>query len=119
MHVTIYDPGTRLYPPRVALASRTPVNQQSANRVGVPTSYEVVSTGGNTIFAPGVGVVDVWNDSDPRMGSYPPRVALAPRTPVNQRSANGSFHTVGGGLDPRDHGFRPHIFRIVDVWKDF
>ena len=51
--------------------------------------------------------------SDPRIGYYPPRVALALRTP------GWGFHTVLGGIDPGDHRFRPRFAGVVDVWKDF
>ena len=37
----------------------------------------------------GVGVVEIRGIYDPGMGSYPLRVALAPRAPANQRSTNG------------------------------
>ena len=49
----------------------------------------------------------------PGMGSYPPRVVLALRTPC------WGFHTVGGGIDPEGHRFRPRVVGVVDVWKDF
>ena len=43
------------------------------------------------------------------MGSYPPRVALAPRTP------GWVFHAVRGGIDPGDCRFRPRFVRVVDM----
>ena len=49
---------------------------------------------------------------DPGMGSYPPRVSLALRTP------GWGFHTVGDGVDPGDHRFRPRFVGGVNVWKD-
>ena len=45
---------------------------------------------GDHCFRPRFGVVGVYKDFDPGMGPYPPRIALAPRTPANQRSTSGS-----------------------------
>ena len=54
------------------------------------------------------------------MGPYPPRVALALRTPANQRSASWvEFHTGRGGIDPGNHRFRPWFVGDLDVWNDF
>ena len=39
--------------------------------------------------------------SDPRMGLYPPWVALALRTP------GWGFHTLRSDMDPGDYRFRP------------
>ena len=47
------------------------------------------------------------------MGRYPPRVALALRTP------GWGFYTVRGGIDPADHRFLTPFVGVVDVWKDF
>ena len=49
---------------------------------------------------------------DPGMGSYPPRVVLALRTP------GWAFRIVRGGIDPGDHRFRPRFVGVVYVWKD-
>ena len=43
--------------------------------------------------------------SEPGMGPYPLRVALAPRTQADH--CGWGFHTVRGGIDPGDHRFRP------------
>ena len=52
--------------------------------------------------------------SDPWMVYYyPPRVALA------LRISGWGFHTMGGGIDPVDHRFRPRFVGVVDVWKNF
>ena len=45
------------------------------------------------------------------MGLYPPRVALAPRTPV--------FYTGRDGMGPEDHHFRPRFVGVADLWKNF
>ena len=47
------------------------------------------------------------------MGSYPSQVAPALRNP------GWGFRTVGGGIDPGDHRFRPRFIRVVDVRKYF
>ena len=47
------------------------------------------------------------------MGYYPALVAMALRTP------GCGFHTVGGGIDPADHRFRPRFVGVLGVWKDF
>ena len=41
--------------------------------------------------------------SDPGLGPYPPRMALALRTP------GWGLHTVRGGIDPAGQGFRPRL----------
>ena len=43
---------------------------------------------------------------DPRMGPYPPRVALALRAP------SWGYHTLRGGIDPGDHRFRPSLLEL-------
>ena len=41
-------------------------------------------------------------------------------TPANQPSPDGlGFHTVRGGIDPRDHFFRPRVVGVIDFWKRF
>ena len=60
--------------------------------------------------------------SDSVMRIYPPRVTLALcRSP--SQSAIGQwgsgFHTVRSGSDPVDHCFRPRVYLVLDVWKDF
>ena len=62
-----------------------------------------------------VGVVDLWI-SDPGMGTYPPRGALAPCTSASQSpigQLGWGFHTVRGGFDPRDNRFRSEVFGVV------
>ena len=60
------------------------------------------------------------NISDLGMGPHPPWMALAPRTPVNQRSVGlgWGFHIVRGGIKPRDHYFRPRFVGVAHGWKD-
>ena len=56
--------------------------------------------------------------SDPGTGRYPPRVALALRTPGwGFRRRMG--HAVRGGIGSGDHRFRPPYTGVVDVRKDF
>ena len=56
------------------------------------------------------------------MEPYPPRVALAlflsPSHSAISRWGWG-FHTVLGGIDPRDHRFRARVVGVVEIWKDF
>ena len=54
MYGRISDPGMGLYPPRVALVPRSPINQQSASGVGVATPYGDVSTRGIAVFVSGL-----------------------------------------------------------------
>ena len=49
---------------------------------------------------------------DQGMRFYPPRVALA------LRILGWGFHTMGGGIDPGDHRFRPRFVGVVNVWKN-
>ena len=49
----------------------------------------------------------------PGMGSYPPWVVLALRTP------DWGFHTVRDGTDPGEHRFRPWFAGVVNVWTHF
>ena len=51
--------------------------------------------------------------SDPEVGPYLLREALALRTP------GWGVYTVPSGIDPGEHRFGPHFFRVVDVPKDF
>ena len=53
------------------------------------------------------------NISDRGMGPYPPRVALALRTP------GWGFDAVRGGIDPTRHRVRPRFVEVVEVLKDF
>ena len=76
----IYDPGMGPYPPRLALAPRTPTKLQCASQLG----YHTVRSGldlGNHRFCPRfVGVTSckcMKGFCDPEMGPYPPWVALA------------------------------------------
>ena len=60
--------------------------------VGVSAPCEAVSTPGDHGFCPrfvGVVLQRYGRTSDPEMGPYPPRVALAPQAPVYQRSSSG------------------------------
>ena len=56
--------------------------------------------------------------SDPGMGSYRPRGALALRAIPNQSTIGlwgWGFHTVRGGFDPGDYRFRPRVVGVVHV----
>ena len=50
--------------------------------------------------------------SDPGMGPYTFRVALALRT------LGWVFHALRGGVEPGDPRFRPRFVVVVDVWQD-
>ena len=42
------------------------------------------------------------------------------RVTLHQPISNqAGFHTVRGGIDPRDHRFHPRLDGVKDVWKDF
>ena len=60
--------------------------------------------------------------SDPGMGHWRPRVALAlfssPSQSVISRQDWG-FHTARGGFDSGDRRFRPRVVGVADVWRDF
>ena len=82
--------------------------------VGVPTPWGAVSIRGITVFVLGLSELSLYGRiSDPEMGPYPHRVALALRTPA------WVFHTVGGGIHQGDHRFCPRLVKVVDLWKDF
>ena len=69
-----------------------------------------------------VGVVRYGRISNPGMGTYPPRGALALCTIPSQSAiaqCGWGFHTVRGGFDPGDHRFGPQIVGVVDVWRYF
>ena len=67
-----------------------------------------VSTLETTVFVPGLSELQIYgNISDPGMRHYPPRVALALRTP------GWGFHTVRSGVDSGDRRFRPRFVRVV------
>ena len=81
-------------------------------QLGVSTPSGAVSTMGTSVFIPGLLKLSLYGRiSDPGMGSYPPWMAMALRTP------GWGVHTVGGGIDPGGHHFRPRFFGGVDVWK--
>ena len=73
-----------------------------------------VSTLETTVFVPGLSELQIYgNISDPGMRHYPPRVALALRTP------GWGFHTVRSGVDPGELRLRPQVFGVLYVRKDF
>ena len=51
--------------------------------------------------------------SDPGMGPYPPRVALAPRTP------SWGFHIVRGGIEPGSHRLCPRLLLDMYIMEGF
>ena len=97
MYGRISDPGMGTYPSRV-----------NEPQVGVYTPCRAVSTPGTTVFFAGLLEQMYGGISDTGMESYPPRVALVLRTP------GWGFHTVWGGIDPRDHRFPPRFVGDVD-----
>ena len=104
MYGMISDPRIGYYPPRVALALRTPGWGFHTMRGGIDQ--------GEHRFRPRlVGVVVYGNIYDPGTGYYPLRVAKVLRSP------GCGFHTVRGGIDPGDHRFRTRFVGVVNVWK--
>ena len=82
-------------------------------QVGVSTPSGAVSVRGVIVFVPGLLELSLHGRiSDPGMGRYPHRMALALRTP------GWGFHTVGGGIDQEEHCFCPRFVKVVDLWKD-
>ena len=69
---------------------------------------------GTTVFVPGLFKLQMHgNTSNPGMGLYPSRGALALQT------RGWGFQTVRGVIDQKDHYFRPLFVGVVDVWKHF
>ena len=111
MYIGISAPGIGRHPPRVAMALRT-------TRLGFHIVRDGIDPGDYRFLLWFIGVVYIYmyicgRISDPGIGSYPPRVALALRT------QGYSFHTVRGGIDPGGHRCRPRIIGAVDVREDF
>ena len=78
--------------------------------VGVSTSWGAVSARENTVFVLGVLELSLYGRiSDPGMGRYLYRMAMAPRT------SGWGFHTVGGGIDQGDQCFGPRFVNVVDL----
>ena len=103
MYGRIHDPGMGPYPPRMAIALRTP--GWGFHTVGGGSTRE------STVFVH--GLLKLWmygSISDQGMGYYLPRVALA------QRISGRGFYTMGGGIDPGDHRFSPRFAGVVDKW---
>lgn len=82
-----------------------------------------VSTRGNSIFVPGLLDLQTYGGvSDPGMGHYRPRVAMALFSRPHQSAIarwGWSFHTVREGINLGDHCFLLRVDRVVDVRKDF
>ena len=97
-------PGCSLYKPQVVIS--TPCGE--------------VSTRETTVFVP--GLLDLQINAmfhDAGFGLYPPRVALALRTPGRALASSQrgwGFHT--GQDRPGDHRFRPRFVGVADVWND-
>ena len=67
-----------------------PQSTNNEPRVGISTPCGAVSTRGITVFVPGLSGLSWYGRiSDPGMEPYPLGVALARRTPANQRPARG------------------------------
>ena len=71
MYGRIFAPGMGLYPPRLALAPRTPAIQQSITGVGVSAPCGAVSTRGAAVFVPGVLELTRAGDIDPGERRFP------------------------------------------------
>ena len=68
------------------LYSRAPANQRSTGGVGVSTPCGAVSTRGITVFVPGLSELQMYGGiSEPRMGTYLPRVRRDRGVPVMVR----------------------------------
>ena len=117
------DPGMGTYPPQGALALCTILSQSAIGQLG--WGFHTVRGGSDPRDHRSrpqvVRVVKVWI-YNPGMGTYPPRGALALCT-IPSQSAIGQLgwgrHTVRGGIDPRDHRFRPRVVGVVDIWNVF
>ena len=117
------DPGMGTYPPQGALALCTILSQSAIGQLG--GGFHTVRGGSDPRDHRSrpqvVRVVKVWI-YNPGMGTYPPRGALALCT-IPSQSAIGQLgwgrHTVRGGIDPRDHRFRPRVVGVVDIWNVF
>ena len=97
MYARNHNPGMEPYLAQVALAPPTPV--------GVSTPCGAASTQGTTVFVPGLLDLSKYiRKSDPRMAIYPPRLALALRTP------GWGFLVVLGAIDPG-------AYRFVSSWR--
>ena len=124
MYGRISDPGLRRYPPRGTLALCTSPSQSVIG--WWDWDFHIVRGGvdpGNHRFRPQVvGVVEVWKDLGSGDGTLSSRrssgFVLEPQS-IGDLPMGWGFHTVQGGDDPGDHRFRPRVFRVVDVWKDF
>ena len=88
---------------------RAPANHRLAGGVGVSAPCGAVSTRRITIFVPGLSELYMYGRiSEPVTGTYPPppyppRVALALRTP------GWGFHTVQGSTGPGGAPFSPPV----------
>ena len=118
MYGKSYDPGLGLYPPQVALASRTRANQQSANRVRVSITCGAVSTRGTTVFVP--DVLELQTHGRIFYLGMRPSTPGTPGSPNRSQSAislwDWGLNKVRGGIDSGTTRFRPH--RVVDLWND-
>ena len=43
---------------------------------------------------------------------------LEPQSISDSSQWNWGFHTVGGGVDPRELGFLPRVVLFLDTWND-
>ena len=82
-----------------------------------------IDPGDHLLFVPGSSKLYMYGRiSDPGIGTYPFRGALALCTILNQ-SVIGQwgwgFPTTWGGGDPAGHLFRPQDVAVEKVWKDF
>ena len=97
------DLGMISYPPRVALALRTPG--------WVSTPRGAVSTRGTTVFVSGLLELELYGRiSDPRIILPEWRWLYRPQVGVS---------TPCWVVSTRDHRFRPRFTGVVNVWKDF
>ena len=85
---------------------------------------------GITVFAPGVGVGDLWKDFSSGDGKLSGTSATGPRRrsegqsleragSMSQQSADGCGFPTEGGIDQVGHCFRPRGVGFKDGWKHF
>ena len=98
---------------------------KSTSGVGVSTPCVSVYTRGMTVFVPGFLdlymygriVIRGWEIIVPGCGGT--ARLHDPQPTINQPAGGWGFHTLRGGIGPRDVRFRLRFVKVVDVWKDF
>ena len=137
MYGRVSDAGMGTYPPRSALAVCTIPSQSAIGQWD--WSFHIVRGGfdlGDHCFRPQVvGFVELWRElsfGDKTLCSL--SAARRRRGPEGQLSLHAGamsrnqsatsqlswgFHTLQGGIDPGDLGFRPWVVGVIEIWKGF